>query len=405
MLATPAAGPSPSRWRPNSKRSKGPGETPALLLGEQNRIGDLPALINTLSITGQIRRLSQLYDRLFFWLTQGFTVVGPILFGVGTAYITADKNLAALWLSVGVCVTLVALYINSRIKIGSFEILAETVNLQSEAKDAQLAAKDTEQRAERQCRELQDQNTVLENDIRLQHEQSKRWQEQYESASADMQLRATFRAFMRIAYEDLHNAAAAMPLETPLEVVLESMGDTAYQNIVSGLGCHHIPMDMELDEFWTFSIFSCETQEDGKNSMVRRFARSHDRREERDNRIWLKGEGYTGYAWEHDQTVVVENSQLAEELARFHVPKDKFQQDDLGRYISIVSVPIRISDDSGQSMICGVITATSNRPGCFLADLQHPKAQNVLFIEQVERIISLQIQHRYALRGKIFTTG
>jgi len=77
------------------------------------------------------------------------------------------------------------------------------------------------------------------------------------------------------------------------------------------------------------------------------------------------------------------------------VPDAKFQADDVDLYVSVSAIPIRVPGKKpGDSRICGIVIATSDKPGRFLRNQSNPLAQNADLIHQLERIISVQIALR-----------
>ncbi|MEW6435767.1 MAG: GAF domain-containing protein [Pseudomonadota bacterium] len=115
---------------------------------------------------------------------------------------------------------------------------------------------------------------------------------------------------------------------------------------------------MDADR-WNFAIYLFDAK-DGVLACVtcRRPIRAE---EEAPHRSWKPGEGHIGIAFQTQREIVASDTAEPEARALFDAPEASRRDDDVSRYRSIASIPIRLA---GEAPI-GVLAATSDIPGRF----------------------------------------
>lgn len=83
--------------------------------------------------------------------------------------------------------------------------------------------------------------------------------------------------------------------------------------------------------------------------------------EEAPHRSWKPGEGHIGIAYQMRREIVAADTSEPEARALFDAPGPQRREDDIDRYRSIASVPIRLAGEAP----FGILVATSDIPGRF----------------------------------------
>jgi hypothetical protein len=115
---------------------------------------------------------------------------------------------------------------------------------------------------------------------------------------------------------------------------------------------------MDVDRF-NFAIYIYEEATQVLNCVACR--RPHRMEEDADHRSWEPGEGHVGMAFQGKREYIAEDTSKPDARQIFDAPEPKRRPDDLERYRSIASIPIRL----GNGDPVGVLVATSDVAGRF----------------------------------------
>ncbi len=113
------------------------------------------------------------------------------------------------------------------------------------------------------------------------------------------------------------------------------------------------------DDRWNFAIYLFNSDSGELDCVAcRRPIRAE---EEAPHRSWKPGIGHVGIAFQTARTIVAADTSDLEARALFDAPESLRNPDDVVRYRSIASVPIRLQDENP----IGVVVGTSDVPGRF----------------------------------------
>ena len=115
---------------------------------------------------------------------------------------------------------------------------------------------------------------------------------------------------------------------------------------------------MDVDSF-NFAIYVYEEATQMLNCVACR--RPHRAEEEAAHRSWEPGEGHVGMAFQKQREFIAEDTSQTDAKQLFEAPETKRRSDDVDRYRSIASIPIRLG---GEGPV-GVLVATSDVAGRF----------------------------------------
>lgn len=135
------------------------------------------------------------------------------------------------------------------------------------------------------------------------------------------------------------------------------------------------------DDRWNFAIYFFNAASGELDCIAcRRPIRAE---EEAPHRSWKPGIGHVGIAFQTVRTIVAADTSEPEARALFDAPEGLRNPDDVERYRSIASVPIRLQDENP----IGVVVGTSDAPGRFY--LKRPESEAAR--DPVEPLRSLAI--------------
>jgi hypothetical protein len=113
------------------------------------------------------------------------------------------------------------------------------------------------------------------------------------------------------------------------------------------------------DDRWNFAVYLFNPASGQLDCVAcRRPIRAE---EEAPHRSWKPGIGHVGIAYQTARTIVAADTSAPEARALFDAPEGLRNSDDVERYRSIASVPIRLQDENP----IGVVVGTSDVPGRF----------------------------------------
>lgn len=183
---------------------------------------------------------------------------------------------------------------------------------------------------------------------------------------------------------DIYEACEALALKTDIDVVMRTILEVGSFNINAAIG-------FESGEIWAFSIFKKVGQ--GRNQRMSRVAAYWADRQGEVNqaRDWKKKEGFTGWAWQDANEIIVEDVRSAEHGGKFDAPSAKRHETDHTRYVSAAAIPVLVGP---KDAVWGVVTATSNVAGRFKRNPHDAKAQNVDTVRVLARLIATQVALR-----------
>lgn len=192
--------------------------------------------------------------------------------------------------------------------------------------------------------------------------------------------------------EQAHHALAGqlrMAMMEALETVLEDGGDPpdrfrklaswildllAYRGITS--------LRLEQDS-WTISVFQFVEWE-GK--LVPVGTRRRNRMDElRPQRSWPPGQGQVGRAFSNGSPLVLADTGTPEARQSFEAPEPLRKADDISKYRSIASLPIKI----GGGKPIGVLVATSNVAGRFKPEKLRPASVEIDLLHVAADMLAL----------------
>ncbi len=113
------------------------------------------------------------------------------------------------------------------------------------------------------------------------------------------------------------------------------------------------------DERYSLSIYLPRGPDNNLNCVAT--VRSARIDQDRAHRIWPPGKGQVGRCFEMGEQIVLEDTQDPARKVMYDAPPDLKRAHDTEAYVSIASIPIRLSDGS----VVGVVHATSNVKGRF----------------------------------------
>jgi hypothetical protein len=173
---------------------------------------------------------------------------------------------------------------------------------------------------------------------------------------------------------------AALNIRNDIERVLEAGADS----ILDGLRLRA--------DLYCFSVF----QRTGNDAAARmqvvgeRRARTFPRRRQAP-RVWAKGEGFTGFAWNlgYELQIIDTSSQDWCQNCRVEAGTT---EDDRRSYRSVISVPIRPGPDQGEPW--GMITVTSNQAGRF-GDPERGGDISADAVRAIAKALAIMVAARY----------
>lgn len=108
--------------------------------------------------------------------------------------------------------------------------------------------------------------------------------------------------------------------------------------------------------YWTASVYLYDVRDDALHAVARRT--SAETNPARKGRVWPKGKGHVGFAFQQDRSLVVPDLTRSELTRNLQIPEPLHHPDDLHRYRCLAVVPLRASDGD---VSLGCLAVTSAR--------------------------------------------
>lgn len=200
------------------------------------------------------------------------------------------------------------------------------------------------------------------------------------------------RALADLKIEQAHHAQAGqlrMAMMEALETVLEDGGDPPYRFkklaswILDLLAYRGIAsLRLEQDN-WTISVFWFV---EGEGRLVPVGTRRRNRMDElKPQRSWQPGQGQVGRAFSNGSPLVLADTGTPEARQSFEAPEVLRKPDDVSKYRSIASLPIKV----GRGQPIGVLVATSNVAGRFKPEKLRPASVEIDLLHVAADLLAL----------------